>query len=375
VSSAAPLLLDNVGAEEGDATRSWPVAAVDAARAVAALWRSLFEAPPFDWLPGPDQAAAWLNTPEAERAASDAKRPLYGAPAEVVRRVHDKAFALEVARGARLVPDALEGCSAVLEPSELLPAEAGVRALEARAAAFPAWARERLTLKPRLGSSGRGRVACKAGEIDAPAVRGALPRLAARGGLVLEPWLRRHLDLSANLWVSAGAEVRLLGTARQLLTRAGVYRGQAGLVDSRGRVSSGSDDDEALREAAATAALAAADVGYWGPLGIDAFRFEGPGGELALRPLVEINARFTVGAVVLGLLRRHLPEIRSHLGIGPGERATFHFGLDAPTGGWPSTAAERLHLDLPVPGSSLRPGLLVTRGGEALEMGAPGVES
>ena len=103
----------------------------------------------------------------------------------------------------------------------------------------------------------------------------------------------------------------LLGSLRQLVARSGVYRGHYGQVDSRGRIFSGSPWDETIREAAVEAALEARTRGYWGPCGTDAFSFmlpaaEGSGGETLLRPIVEFNARFTMGIVAIGLVRRAL---------------------------------------------------------------------
>ncbi len=330
------LLVANVGAEEEDAPG-------DAARALAdrvgLLWRTLFAPPAFDWLPGSERAVAWLNTEPARREASECGLELFGASPAVVRRVHDKAFAHGVALREGLVPPVLRDAIAVLEPEDLT----GDRLAEV-VAHLPAWARARFTLKPRFGGSGRGRVAGSDGRTDTPALRGALERLATRGGALLEPWLPRSEDLSAQLFVAPDGALRLLGTTRQVLTPAGLYRGQRGWVDHRGRIVSGSDDDETLRTAAASVALAAHEEGFSGPCGVDAFHFRAPGGETTLRPVVELNARFTVGTVVLGLVRRRLDELRTRLALTPGERRAFLFLLDTE----PPPAGEDL-LFIPLP--------------------------
>lgn len=275
-------------------------------------------------------AVAWLNTPAAARQAEAGGRALWGAAPEVVRRVHDKAFAHRVAEREGLVPELLRGVVRILEPDELLPESAGLENLQARLDALPAWARERFTLKPRLGSSGRGRVAGEAGRADTPGIRGALARLAERGGALLEPWLERREDLSAQLFVAPDGALRLLGTTRLLLTRAGLYRGQRGLLDSKGRIVSGSRHDEALREAAVTLAAAAAAEGFHGPCGVDAFSFVAGDGaaDTVFRPVVELNARFTMGIVAIGLARRQGAAVVRRLGLGPGERCAFQLRLD-----------------------------------------------
>ena len=62
-----------------------------------------------------------------------------------------------------------------------------------------------------------------------------------------------------------------------------------------------------------------------------------------LRPVVELNARFTMGLVAIGLVRRALDVVRGPLGLTPGVRRAFVFALEAPSlrGGW-SSAAERV---------------------------------
>jgi hypothetical protein len=119
-----------------------------------------------------------------------------------------------------------------------------------------------------------------------------------------------------------------------LCTDAGGYRGHCGEIDSRGRVFSGHPRDEALREAAAAIAARAAEHGLFGPCGIDAFTWlePGPGDEAGdaterLRPVVELNARPTMGLVTLGLVRRALPQVREALELTPGERRGFLFTL------------------------------------------------
>jgi hypothetical protein len=49
---------------------------------------------------------------------------------------------------------------------------------------------------------------------------------------------------------------------------------------------------------------AAAQQGFFGIAGVDAFLFRGPAGQPTLRAVVELNARFTTGTVALGLVRR-----------------------------------------------------------------------
>jgi hypothetical protein len=381
VSEAGPpvgvRLWPNIGAEEAAAKldpRAEPWVA-----AVAALWRRLFgagtdwlegaegvaaapdaeERAAFAWLEAEGALTAWLNTDDARARALAAGRGLTGASPEAVRRVHDKAFALEAARSEGLLPAELAATIAVLEPEGLRDADAGVAAIQRLLDGWPDWARARFTLKPRFGSSGRGRVAGRDGRADDPALRSALSRLADCGGALLEPWLDRHEDLSASLWLGEAGELHLLGTSEQLLAPSGLYRGQRGSVDSKGRVTSGSVHDEALREAAVAVAARASGAGYFGPCGLDAFAYRGQAGEVAFRPVVEWNARFTLGIVALGLVRRAHAEVRAAFAPGPEERLCFHFALAAPPGGWPASDASLRVWTFAERGAAVEPGLAI----------------
>ena len=377
-------LLANVGAEEGDGWRSREASL----RSVAQLWGLLFGAESrilgdsspipwpaslgarpaggvFPWLEDEGRLVCWLETEDARRDPRCAGLASGGPSPDSVTRTHDKAFAQACASEGGFVPRCLRGLIRVLDASELADEDAAICTLGRELEAWPAWARASFTLKPRFGSSGRGRVAGSAGDADTPAIRGALARLASRGGAILEPWLDRSLDLSAQLRVQPDGGTLLLGTLEQMISPSGVYRGHRGWVDSRGRLFSGSDHDEALREAAGALASAAVGQGYSGPASLDAFAFrhseeadgvEGSGGiegtdgvggadgtegaREIFRPVVEFNARFTLGTVALGLVRRALGPLKAPLGLEPGNRRAFLFSLAAPPEGWPAAASQ-----------------------------------
>jgi hypothetical protein len=386
-------LIPNLGAEEGGDWRAHR--SVPSVRCAARLWRGLFGpaarwldeaasdgalawppalgatpgAPVFEWLDAPGDATAWLNTDEAKRTASAAGRSLSGAPPAAVRRVHDKAFAHREALAAGLVPAPLRDAVHVLDPAVLRDEAEALRCIEAIVAAWPPRLGRRFTLKPRFGSSGRGRVAGAGGRADTPELRGALTRLADRGGAVLEPWLPRRADLSAHLYVEEAGGLLLLGSTEQVVTPSGVPVGHRGLVDARGRVSSGTVYDEALREAAAAIGTAAGTQGFFGPCGVDAFAFDDGGGTPELRPVVEFNARFTTGLVALGWVRHALGTLRARLGLVPGELRGFYFGFDAPPGGWPADAGDDSHVLIPIGwgDGGPRPALLLARSRDALD--------
>ena len=154
------------------------------------------------------------------------------------------------------------------------------REVEAACLAWPeALALGGFTLKPRRGTSGRGRVGGPVHGFDAAAVRGGAARLARRGGAILEPWLARECDLSVVAWISApeaaagGPPITLLAALEQIVSESGLWLGHRGEIDRRGRIYSGTPWDDDMREAAATAAHAAQRAGHLGPCGIDGFSY------------------------------------------------------------------------------------------------------
>jgi hypothetical protein len=358
-------LLPNLGAEEGD---DWRAFAHEAhARVAAELWSHLYsrsvrfrypasspsdpwrsegceeswppalgplpEEPVFPWLEAGGTPTAWLNTSSIERAAKIALgQTPFGPPADRIEQVHDKAFAIETAREFGLVSPAIEKMIQVLEPEMLRSPDRAIETLDASLRTWPEWIHGDFTLKPRYGSSGRGRVAGR-DTADTETIRGALARLSKRGGAILEPWLDRQTDLSVALHVAsrsdADAAIVILGSLEMLTSPSGVFRGHCGEVDSRGRIFSGHREDETLRVDAAAVALRAREEGFFGPCGVDAFTYLEPGRE-RLRGLVEFNARPTMGLVTIGLVRRALPRVRGVLELTPGMRRAFVMGFERP---------------------------------------------
>ncbi len=312
------VLEPNLGAEDGR-----PLASVDAALAdgLARTWALLFEEraelPPgsaaarpawlrdglaaFPFLSDVTGLVPWLSTAAARERARELRLRFAAPSPELSARIGDKGWALETARALGLLPAPLLDVSSLFEGGELERPDARAR-VDERLASWPVALRESFTLKPRWGSSGRGRVKGRSGRLDDAGAAG-LARLARRGGAVLEPWLQRSEDLSAQLLIRADGAVELLGTTRQLTSPSGVWLGNVVLLDEDGVVHSGSARDGELRRAARLVGERAADEGFRGPLGIDAFVYSTHAGA-ELRPLVEVNARFTMGLVSVGLARR-----------------------------------------------------------------------
>ncbi|MBD3161758.1 MAG: hypothetical protein GF346_05795 [Candidatus Eisenbacteria bacterium] len=329
---SGPFLYPNFGAEEGGgAARPYR-----SLRNLPALWGALFGdaaalldpregARPWETLPFEGGEAVfpewraleglvpWYSDAAAGGIAAERALPLAGPAPEAVAAVHDKAFALAFAREHLDPPDPVTRHAAVLAPETAADRARFAAEIQRVVASWPDALAKEIVVKPRFGTSGRGWF--RGGGQDAAALRALDPaRFAARGGAIVEPWALRRADLSTQLWISRGGEIAVIGTTRQLLSRGGTYRGNAGWITSARGIQSGTVHDRAIREAAVALGRAAAARGFWGACGIDSFVYEVPGDGVRLRPIVEINARFTTGLVALGLLRRWAGPIPTRRG-------------------------------------------------------------
>jgi hypothetical protein len=295
--NGAPLLLHPGDQEAYEAWRkglapgSWVGAALPA---LDALW------------PG-GGLVAWLNTPAAVEVGRSHRLPLLGAPPDATLDVHDKAFAQRTADELALHPECLRGHVAIFSAEACADVEGAAARLVSVVSGFPAWTGRRFVIKPRLSTSGRHRVIATLTDdgIEPPIADAAWRLFAARGGCIVEPWLARLQDLSLQMIVQKDA-VKLLGTTAQLVTRSGQILGNRGILDGTGALRAGCDAaiEAQLFAAATRLGGAAARRGFFGVAGVDAFTFRGPDGAPVLRPVVEMNARFTTGTVALGLVRR-----------------------------------------------------------------------
>ncbi|MFN7146735.1 MAG: hypothetical protein ACK4YP_23380, partial [Myxococcota bacterium] len=158
----------------------------------------------------------------------------------------------------------------------------------------------RHVLKAPLGTAGRGNR--RWGPDVEPWARRVL---AEQGALVVEPWLDRVVDLSVQ--IDVGDRVAVAQPGRFLTDARGGYRGA--VLGSAYRdlpkdtFRAAFQAHATLREAALHVGAALRDQGFRGPAGIDALLYRGPDG-LALKPLVEVNPRMTMGRVARALGER-----------------------------------------------------------------------
>jgi len=226
--------------------------------------------------PVPGRLLPWGVTP---RVVALAPRQEFPDPA-VVREVNDKRFSHELERRLGIA----------------LPYARVVTTLEELESAVQECPHD-WVLKHPFGVSARERAVGKAGRLS-DSGRGWARRQLQTWSLVFEPWVEPRSDFSLHFDVGRGGEVCFVGHCQLVADPGGVYRGN--------RVEPGAPVPNSVWDRAHEAVAAVAGRGYWGPVGLDAFTGS-LAGEPVVRPLVEINARFTFGRLTLAL-RDWLPE-------------------------------------------------------------------
>ena len=167
-----------------------------------------------------------------------------------------------------------------------------------------------VVVKAIYGSSGRGQIHCRGGQLRAEQ-RGRLENiLRQQGQVVVEPWLDKVMDLSLHFDVGTEGTA-VAGWTRFFTDGRGQYRGSfvgsltADLDEDVKRFLYGDGRDarrlpklgEQLAEWLAEPLCAA---GYQGPVGVDAMVYRDRD-RLRLKPIVEVNPRTTMGRVALKL--------------------------------------------------------------------------
>ena len=135
--------------------------------------------------------------------------------------------------------------------------------------------------------------------------------IAAEGGVVIEPWLERVFDFSFQFHMTDG-ELRFLGMVRMINDQRGQYQASecfprftAGLDEELSSLLHGPKGGRLkLMEESLGGLLEPklAQAGFRGALGVDAFVYRDRE-RLRLKPITEINARYTMGRVMLELMR------------------------------------------------------------------------
>jgi len=136
--------------------------------------------------------------------------------------------------------------------------------------------------------------------------------------LVVEPWLERLADFSVQLEMEP-AGLRRLGFTGLITDARGQFLANTAAPNFARTAPPAVLDCLREHRGAAAALRSFFDVleellepelrgaGYLGPVGVDAFVYRDAAGQVRLKPVVEINPRYTMGRVMLELMQRVAP--------------------------------------------------------------------
>jgi hypothetical protein len=138
------------------------------------------------------------------------------------------------------------------------------------------------------------------------------------GEVIVEPWLERELDFSVQLEMERSG-LQLRGTTGLINDRKGQFLANWAETDYRRQFPAAVGDCFGSATAVVRSLHRLYDgifsrletelrrVGYVGPIGIDALIYRTPKGECRLKPVVEINPRYTMGRLTLELMKYVCP--------------------------------------------------------------------
>jgi hypothetical protein len=220
---------------------------------------------------------AWCPTRWALDTLARAGVPRPRAPSmDVLRRVNHRRFSHELG-------EHLRGATFVSNAAELERHLADRALLEATSRA------RRWLLKRPFGFAGRGRRAIDPANLDATD-RGWIDATLRLGdGVQLEPLVERTLDLGLHGWLDEDGTCTLGQVTIQHTDATGAWQ------ETHIATELFPDERNRLEQEARMAAEALHAAGYFGPFGLDAFRWRAPDGDHHLQPRCEINARYSMG--------------------------------------------------------------------------------
>jgi len=214
---------------------------------------------------------AWCPAPQAiERMQSRGVTPEPHPSAAVLRRVNHRLFAHELGGG---LPD-----QTFVQSREQLEQRLGDH-------------ERRWLLKRPLSFAGRGQLRA-IGPLTEKQWTWVDATLA-QGGFIVEPLVTPKFEVSLHGFVWQNGRFELGRVCVQLVSDRGTYRGVR--LAGSGQLDGG--EETALHERAEAVARALFHAGYFGPFGIDAYRYE-LDGRSRFCALGEINARYTLAFAV-----------------------------------------------------------------------------
>jgi hypothetical protein len=152
-------------------------------------------------------------------------------------------------------------------------------------------------IKANFGMAARERILGCGSSLSIANDRWLQRRLQSDGAVYFEPWLRRRAEVGIQwtLPTTGHSQPELQGITPLLTDQQGGYRGSEFSLDA-----TIPREWQCAVEVTQQAASRLQQIGYFGPLGIDAAIYEDSKGRTLVRPLQDINARYTMGRLALG---------------------------------------------------------------------------
>ena len=171
---------------------------------------------------------------------------------------------------------------------------------------------ETWVLKADFGQAGRETFRGRGEQLPPTGLNWLARRLRQGQGAVLEPWVQIETEVGMQWSVSPTGEISWEGGTWLHSTSRGGYEGTSVPQDQTAFAEQWADV-LAVQRAALERVVAA---GYFGPVGIDAVRCRDREGSRRVRPMQDLNARWTMGRLALGFAER----------LGQGQGGTWNVG-------------------------------------------------
>lgn len=167
----------------------------------------------------------------------------------------------------------------------------------------------RWVIKAEFGMSGRERLLGSG--IPQGADRNWIEkRLTGNGIVFFEPWVTKISEVGIQIDIPREGEPQMLEAVTMVADDRGQYSGSRlpSLVTEQTHVVLRPSDWGLAIDIALQAARRIQCLGYFGPLGLDAMQFRDENGQIHVRALQDINARWTMGRLSLGFRRLLKPS-------------------------------------------------------------------
>ena len=187
-----------------------------------------------------------------------------------------------------------------------------------------------LLLKPNLGCAGRGHLAVHPETSEETLSTWTRQTIASQGSFVIEPLLDRCFDFSALYEISPEGESRFIAFTQLLTDSRGKYLGtrvapkignlfpadltilfHQKCIETEGGLVTGPHFYKKILPHSLSRLL----PGYVGPVAVDGFFYQTAAEEIQVRPIVEINARCSMGRIAHNLRRKLAPNSAGELRI------------------------------------------------------------